>query len=124
MAEAVATREPETCPMCKGSGLLMSSDLRICFVLNGEDVVEPAASTELLFGPLSRVLERSRNVGRPITDWELRRADGTRVDATGLVSGLGWTRGSGDHDGLLFVTLAIGFGGAESESAPSEGGKP
>lgn len=87
------------------SGRLENIQMKVWFIVSGEDVpIE--AEPELPFAwAARRALRVSHNFGRPANYWEIRNEDGVLLDGDSPVSIVpDWQR--------VFLTVRIGAGGA------------
>lgn len=81
--------------------------ITLIFVINGANFSVEANVNDPLKAAVQRALQESGNTGRPLSDWQVRDANGVLVDIDRKIKDLGLTNGA-----RLFLTLAVGAGGA------------
>lgn len=85
---------------------IAESKLPLLFIVNGEEIPLEVPPDEILGAVIWHALEKSKNTGRPDSDWEARRANGTLLDRLASIRELELTPRE-----LVFLTLTLGFGG-------------
>lgn len=82
--------------------------ISLVFIINGVDIsieVNPAAP---LIEAVQRVLEESKNTGRPPEEWEVRNVDGVLLEMNRTPKELDLQDGA-----RLFLSLRVGAGGID-----------
>lgn len=87
--------------------LMAPPDVRILFIVNGEDVPVNANLHEPLASARDRALAESKNIGRNFSEWEIRNDQGVLLDPAEKVGAFGFASGV-----KLFLTLKVGAGGS------------
>lgn len=85
----------------------------LLFIINGEDVPMVASLEETLSEARDEALRASKNTGRRLEEWEVRKETGELADLTHPIGELELRR----HE-LLFVTLRVGAGGDTLQTYP------
>lgn len=81
--------------------------ITLIFVINGSNFPVDANVNDPLKEAVARALRESGNTGRPLSDWQVRDANGVLLDIDRKIKDLGLRTGA-----RLFLTLAVGAGGA------------
>ena len=84
--------------------------VRLSFIVNGEDVEVEAGLDETLHGARDRALAKSHNTSIDPAVWEIRLPNGSRIEARDRVSEVIPLLQATYH-GALFLTLPTGCGG-------------
>jgi hypothetical protein len=80
--------------------------VELIFIINGESFpIESNVNAPLSSG-VEKALAKSHNTGRPLSEWEVRDANGAALDIRKTVKELGLKNGS-----RLFLSLRVGAGG-------------
>lgn len=80
--------------------------ITLIFIINGANFRVEANVNEPLKDAVAKALRESGNTGRPLSDWQVRDANGVLLDIDRKIKDLGLTSGA-----RLFLTLAVGAGG-------------
>ena len=78
----------------------------LTFIVNGEDVLISSNSESSLASARDAALIETRNTGRPLDQWEVRKESGELLDTTRLIHSFGF-----EERARVFVTLRVGAGG-------------
>lgn len=82
------------------------AELKLRFVVNGTDVVVGGEDDQPLLLFAEKALDKSGNLNRPLTEWEMREERGALVDQR-----LTPARYNFKMNEPLFLTVRTGFGG-------------
>jgi len=82
------------------------NEIELKVVVNGQPLVVKANVETPVRTLIEHALNQSGNSGQPISNWELRDADGQIIDPTRKIEDLKLMRGA-----TLFLNLKAGIGG-------------
>lgn len=84
----------------------MVDKVQLVLTVNGEDVFVDANPNEPLLACVARALGKTGNAGRPPEEWEVRDANGGRLEISRKVGEFKFAEGT-----RLFLNLAVAAGG-------------
>lgn len=99
-----ATNHPD--PAANEPSHKPAPEIHVAFIINGDEVTVETRVTTLLGVARDEALIKSKNTGRPFTDWEISTENGMVLDPNRTFESYGFTKNV-----TLLLNVVVGAGG-------------